>query len=87
MAVARGLGSVLVAALGTGDYVVVNNGIGAMADSLGSLRLTLATAFSVGAMVVWIIAAHELWERPSGRVARERAVLYNVVTVLTLTLV
>ena len=48
--------------------------------------MTLATAFSVGAMVVWIIAAHELWERPSGQVARERAVLYNVVTVLTLML-
>jgi hypothetical protein len=37
-------------------------------------------------MIVWLIADHELWERPSGRVAREQARLFNAATVLTVAL-
>jgi hypothetical protein len=42
--------------------------------------------FSIGTMVAWLIIDHELWERPGGRVARDRARLFNAATVLTVVL-
>jgi hypothetical protein len=33
----------------------------------------VAAVFSIGAMVAWLVIDHELWERPGGRVARDRA--------------
>ncbi len=38
---------------------------------------------AIVALGVWIIVAHQLWGRPSGREARHRATLYNGVTALT----
>ena len=49
---------------------------------LGRLLLLMVTA--IVAMVVWIIIAHHLWERPEDREQREWASLYNGVTVLTI---
>jgi hypothetical protein len=39
---------------------------------------------SIAAMVVWIIVAHDLWERRADRGARDQAALYNAATALTL---
>ena len=41
---------------------------------------------AIAAMVVWIIVAHHLWERPSDREARHWVALYNGVTALTISL-
>jgi Na+/melibiose symporter-like transporter len=56
-----------------------------MADSLGWVRQLGLMVFSIVAMVVWIIVAHNLWERPAAKQeARDQAVLYNAATALTL---
>jgi hypothetical protein len=81
-----GLSGALAAALAAGAFAVVTSDIWQLADSLDPLRLSVATVFSVGAMVAWLIIDHELWERPGGRVARDRARLFNAATVLTVVL-
>lgn len=81
-----GLSGSLAAALAVDAFAVVTSDIWQLADSLSPLRLSVATVFSVGAMVAWLIIDHELWERPGGQVARDRARLYNAATVLTVAL-
>jgi hypothetical protein len=73
-------------AVATGAYVLVNQQLWRLADALSPLRLVIASVFAVVAMIVWLIVGHRLWERPSGRAARQLAVLYNTATALTLTL-
>src|SRR5918999_3022285 len=80
---ARRLYRVLVAALATGAYVIVNEGIWLLADHLDALRLTMATLLSVGAMVVWLVVDHDLWEGRRAPFPRERIHLYNSVTLIT----
>jgi hypothetical protein len=81
-----GLSGALAAALAAGAFAVVTSDLWQLADSLGPLRLSVATVFSIGAMVAWLIIDHELWERPGGRVARDRARLFNAATLLTVAL-
>jgi hypothetical protein len=81
-----GLSGSLAAALAAGAIAVVTSDIWQLADSLGPLRLTAATVCSIATMVAWLIIDHELWERPGGRLARDRARLFNMATVLTVTL-
>ena len=81
-----GLSGSLAAALAAGAFAVVTSDIWQLADSLGPVRLSVATVCSIGAMVAWLIVDHELWERPGGRVARDRAQLFNTATVLTVAL-
>jgi hypothetical protein len=40
---------------------------------------------AIASMVVWIIVAHHLWERPNDQEARHWTALYNGVIVLTIT--
>jgi len=42
-----------------------------------------ARAVSVVALVIWLVVAHGLWERPSGRADPKRVQIANAVTVLT----
>jgi hypothetical protein len=81
-----GLSGALAAALAAGAFAVVTSDLWRLADSLGPLRLSVATVFSIGAMVAWLVIDHELWERPGGRVARDRARLFNAATLLTVVL-
>jgi hypothetical protein len=81
-----GLSGALAAALAAGAFAVVTSDLWQLADSLGPLRLSVATVFSIGAMVAWLVIDHELWERPGGRVARDRARLFNAATLLTVVL-
>ena len=75
----------LAAAFATAAYALVMPILWQMADSLSWLRLLLLMVLSITAMVVWIIVAHHLWERPADQEVREQAALYNAATVLTLT--
>lgn len=74
----------LAAAFATAAYALVMPTIWEMADSLGWVRLSGLMVLSIVAMVVWVIVAHNLWERPADREARDQAALYNAATALTL---
>jgi hypothetical protein len=73
----------IAAAFATGAYVLVITTLWILADSVGWARLLLLMVTALVAMVIWIIVAHHLWERPSDREQRKWAALYNAVTVLT----
>ena len=56
-----------------------------VADSVGWARLLALMVAAIVAMVVWVIVAQHLWERPGDREARHWTALYNGVTVQTIT--
>jgi hypothetical protein len=82
-----GLKSALVAALATGAVATINSTVWLLAGSLSWWRLVVATTASVGLAVAWLVIDGELWDRPhdSSPQARERSRLYNVSTLVTLT--
>ena len=75
----------IAAAFATGAYALVLPTIWALADAVGWARLLALMVAAIAAMVVWVIVAHELWERPGEREAPHWAALYNGVTALTIT--
>src|SRR5918994_759221 len=74
----------IAAAFATGAYVLAISSMWLLADAVGFWRLLLLMVTAILAMVVWIIIAHHLWERPEDRERREWASLYNGVSVLTI---
>ena len=74
----------LAAAFATGAYVLVITTMWILSDVVGFWRLLLLMVTAIVAMVLWIIVAHHLWERPRDREERKWAALYNGVTVLTI---
>jgi hypothetical protein len=77
--------STIAAAFATSAYALVMPPVWQLADSLGWVRLLTLMALAIAAMVIWIIVAHHLWEKPADREARDQAALYNAATALTLT--
>ncbi|VTR78805.1 hypothetical protein [Cellulomonas hominis] len=82
-----GLKSALVAALATGAVATINSTVWLLASSLSPWRLLVATIISVSIVVAWLVVDGGLWDRPDddSAEARERSRLYNVSTVVTLT--
>lgn len=78
------LSRAVAAAAGTAAFGIFYSSIWSMAAALSPLRLATISIVAIGAMVAWLVVQHGLWDRPQGRRARERAVLYNASTVLTL---
>ena len=83
---AVGLSRALAAALGAAAFALVTSDIWQLADSLGPVRLAGLTLLSVGATVVTLIVAHELWEHGGDGLRREQAVLFNAATTITVVL-
>jgi hypothetical protein len=74
----------IAAAFATGAYALVITTLWILSDSVGFWRLLLLMVTAIVAMVVWIIVAHHLWERPEDPDQQKWAALYNGVTVLTI---
>jgi hypothetical protein len=74
------------AAAATSAYGVVTTSFWSLADSLASWRLALINVAAVLAMATWLLLYNNLWERPASKDEREKALLYNVSTVVTLTI-
>jgi len=79
-----GLSKVLVGAFATGAIALATSTIWLFADTMGPWRMSAATLLSIVAMILWLIVDHELWERPKSSEERDRSVLYNISTVVTL---
>ena len=74
----------IAAAFATGAYVLAISTMWLLADAMGFWRLLALMVVAIVAMVVWIIVAHHLWERPEDPHQRKWAPLYNGVSVLTI---
>jgi hypothetical protein len=83
---AAGLSKVLMAAFAAGAVSLAYPTMWQLADTMGPWRLSVATILASAAMTGWLIVHHNLWERPPSAGERERAVLYNAATVVTLTI-
>jgi uncharacterized membrane protein len=79
-----GLSKVLVGAFATGAIALATDTIWMFADTMGPWRMSAVTVLSIVAMILWLILDHELWERPRSAAERDRSVLYNLATVITL---
>ncbi|MEH1166522.1 hypothetical protein V6V47_14165 [Micromonospora sp. CPCC 205539] len=81
-----GLSKLLVGAFGTAAFALTTDTIWQMGDALGGLRLAVIMLLGLTALVAWLIVAHGLWEKPDRETPTELARLFNLGTVLTLTL-
>jgi hypothetical protein len=80
------LSSATAAAAATAAYGLMTSNFWQMADALTPLRLALINVVAIAAMAIWLLTYNRLWERPAERAEREKAVLYNLSTVLTLSI-
>lgn len=78
------LSSALAAALAAGAFGIFYTSIWSMADYVPTLRLIIITVLAVSIMGSWLILHNRLWERPRGSRHREKRVLYNLATILTI---
>jgi hypothetical protein len=81
-----GLSKLLVGVLGTAAFALINSTVWRVGDALDGFRLAVIMLLGLAALVVWLIVAHDLWEKPDQDTPAELARLFNVGTVLTLTL-
>lgn len=78
------LSSAMAAALATGAFGVFYTSIWSMADYLPPQRLALISLLSVMVIGSWLVLHNNLWERPVGSRHREKRVLYNLATLMTI---
>jgi hypothetical protein len=75
-----------VGAFATAAFSLATNAIWQIGDALDGLRLTVIMLLSVAALVGWLVFTHHLWEKPSPDTPAELARLFNLGTVITLSL-
>ena len=72
------------AELGPGAYALPSSSIWVLAHQSSWVRLVGVAVVSMLLILASILIAHELWERAEEPAARERVVLFNIVTLVTL---
>lgn len=75
-----------VTALGAAALALVTSDIWQLADALGAVRLSLITVASVLTTICTFIIGAQLWERSPRPEAREQVILFNIVTLATVTI-
>jgi hypothetical protein len=80
------LSSATAAAAATAAYGVITGNFWSIADNLPPWRLAVINVIAVLAMTLWLLFYNHLWDRPADRTEREKAVLDNVATLVTLVL-
>ena len=79
------LSSALLGALAAATLALVSADLWRIAAGLDDLRLAVLTAGSIAVAVGTLILAHELWEEAVDPRVREQVILFNIVTLLTVT--
>ena len=77
------LSSAMAGAAATGAFGVFYTSIWSMADYLSNARLAFITAASILMLSTWLLFHNRLWEKPTGHRRKERMLIYNIATVLT----
>ena len=77
---------VLAAAFAAGAYGIVGSDMWRLSAALSWWRLLAVCVASLAVTIVAVIVAHELWERAPDPRARAQVLLFNVTTVLTVTI-
>jgi hypothetical protein len=80
----RDLSKVLVAAVATAGFFVTNANAWAISDQLEAWQLILVALAAFAGLLIWIVVAHSLWERPSESDQPDATRRVNAATVLTL---
>ncbi|TFB22834.1 hypothetical protein E3U55_06245 [Filobacillus milosensis] len=75
---------VLVVAFATGSYAVVFPTIWKHTSNYDLWRLITLTVVAILAMILWVMAAHKLWEKPYSKTNNRLRMLYNIATLFTL---
>lgn len=81
-----GLSRVLVAAAGTAAFGLSSAPLWWIGDSMSWLRLLAVSLVAASVICVTLIVGHRLWERPQAPAARERVMLVNIATAITVAL-
>jgi uncharacterized membrane protein len=78
------LSGAMIGAFGTGAFSLVSSNVWSLADALSLPRLLMLALLSVTIICISLVVAHHLWARAPRPAARERAMLFNLTTALTL---
>jgi hypothetical protein len=76
----------LVAAAAAAAFGVVTSDIWRLSAAMGWTRLAITSAVSILAIIVTVIAAHNLWERSPDPHVRDQVTLFNIATTVTVTI-
>ncbi|HEX3801963.1 MAG TPA: hypothetical protein VHV75_03905 [Solirubrobacteraceae bacterium] len=80
---ATSLSRTLVGAVGVGAFAIVTSDIWRIAAQISAVKLAFACLATVSVSVGTLIAVHGLWERALDRTLREQAIMFNLVTLIT----
>jgi uncharacterized membrane protein len=75
-----------IGALGVAAFAVITSDVWRIAATLDPLRLAIACVATIATAVATLIAVHDLWERATDRRVREQAIMFNLVTLITITI-
>jgi hypothetical protein len=79
------LARALLGALAAASFALVSADLWRIAADLDDIRLVVLTLGSIATAVVTLITAHGLWERAEDPRVREQVVLFNLVTLVSVT--
>jgi uncharacterized membrane protein len=77
------LSRTLVGAVGVGAFAIVTSDVWRIAAQVGAVKLAIVCLATVSVSVGTLIAVHGLWERALDRSLREQAMMFNLVTLIT----
>jgi uncharacterized membrane protein len=77
------LSRALIGATGVAAFAVITSDVWRIATTLDPPRLALVCMATIAIAVATLIVAHDLWERATDRRVREQAIMFNLVTVIT----
>jgi uncharacterized membrane protein len=80
---AASLSRTLVGAVGVGSFAIITSDIWRIAADISAAKLALACLATLSVSVGTLIAVHGLWERALDRSLREQAMMFNLVTLIT----